>query len=65
MLDRLVSQCQFNPGDYRTDWGYLVSQHMLLVAGRVPGHLQTENTQQEAGVPVEAGEVLQDVRVEG
>lgn len=45
--------------------GYLVSQQVMLVAGRVSGHLQAEDTQQEAGVSVEAGEVLQDVRVEG
>lgn len=47
------------------DCGYLVSQHVLLIPGWVPGHLQTENTQQEARVPVEAGKVLQDVGVEG
>lgn len=38
---------------------------MLLVAAGVPGNLQAEDAQQEAGLSVEAGEVLQDVRVEG
>lgn len=45
--------------------GYLVSQQVMLVAGRVSGHFQAEDTQQEAGVSVEAGEVLEDIRVEG
>lgn len=64
-MSHSVIKCQGNLVDYRTDCAYLVSQHVLLIAGRVPGHLQTENTQQEARVPVEAGKVLQDVRVEG
>lgn len=38
---------------------------MLLVVGRVSGNLQAEDTQQEARVSVEAGKVLQDIRVEG
>lgn len=38
---------------------------MLLVADGVPGHLQAEDAQQVAGLSVEAGEVLQHVRVEG
>lgn len=42
-----------------------MSKQVLLVAGGVSGHLQTENTQQEARVSVEAGEVLEDIRVEG
>lgn len=45
--------------------GYLVPQQVLLVAGGVSGHLQAENTQQEARVSVEAGKVLEDVRIEG
>lgn len=45
--------------------GYLVSQQVLLVAHRVPGHLQAEDTQQEAGVRVDAGKVSKDVQVEG
>ena len=40
-------------------------QQVLLVVDGVSGHLQTENTQQESRISVEAGEVLQDVRVEG
>lgn len=43
----------------------LVSQQVLLVADWVSGHLQAENTQQEAGVSVEAGKVLENIRVEG
>lgn len=42
-----------------------MAEQVLLVAGRVPGHFQTEDTQQEARVSVEAGEVLKDIRVEG
>lgn len=42
-----------------------MSKQVLLVAGGVSGHLQTEDTQQEARVSVEAGEVLEDIRVEG
>lgn len=45
--------------------GYLVSQQVLLVVDRISGHLQAEDTQQEAGVSVEARKVLDDVRVEG
>lgn len=40
-------------------------KQVLLVAGRVSGHLQAEDAQQEARISVEAGEVLKDVRVEG
>lgn len=41
-----------------------MSKQVLLVAGGVPGHLQAEDTQQEARISVEAGKVLNDVRVE-
>lgn len=40
-------------------------QQVLLVADGVPGHLQAKDAQQEAGLSVEAGKVLQHVRVEG
>lgn len=57
---------RFTQSDHRTGvCGYLVSQQVLLVAGGVSGHLQAENTQQEARVSVEAGKVLEDIRVEG
>lgn len=66
MLVRLAPRCIDRtgirnqlPGVYVC--GYLVSQQVLLVAGGVSGHLQAENTQQEARVSVEAGKVLQDV----
>lgn len=44
---------------------YLVCEQVLLVAGGVSGHLQTEDTEQEARVSMETGKVLQDVGVEG
>lgn len=40
-------------------------EQVLPVADGISGHFQTENTEQEARVSVEAGEVLKDVRVEG
>ena len=42
-----------------------MTQQVLLVAHRVPVHLQAEDAQQEARVCVEAGKVAQDVQVEG